>query len=133
MTRRILVTGGNKGIGLAIARRALLDFDDTYVVLACRSVERGNAAVADLAKENAAFSTRTQVLQVDTASDASVREAAERWASEAESELFAICNNAGIAAGSNADVLSVNARGPKRVCDAFIPFLHPDVRDWSYC
>ena len=33
MVRRVLITGANKGIGLAVARRCLLDQEDTHVVL----------------------------------------------------------------------------------------------------
>ena len=50
MVKRILITGANKGIGLAVARRCLLE-EDTHIVLGCRSTARADAAVAALAAE----------------------------------------------------------------------------------
>ena len=47
MARVILITGANKGIGLALAARCVRDHDDTHVVLACRSALRGEAAAAE--------------------------------------------------------------------------------------
>ncbi len=41
--RRILVTGANKGIGLAIARAILEEHDDTFVYLGSRDADRGRA------------------------------------------------------------------------------------------
>ena len=42
--RRVLVTGANKGIGLAIARGVLAEHDDTFLLLGSRDAERGEAA-----------------------------------------------------------------------------------------
>ena len=46
--KKILVTGGNKGIGLAIVKRLLKEFPDTYLLLGSRDVQRGEAAVKQL-------------------------------------------------------------------------------------
>tara|TARA_B110001452_G_scaffold161649_1_gene134553 strand:+ start:1002 stop:1895 length:894 start_codon:yes stop_codon:yes gene_type:complete len=125
MVRRILVTGANKGIGLAISRRCLLDHDDTSVVLGCRSVQRGAAAVESLVSENAAWRARVQLLEIDTSSDASVTAAASKLTADGH-KLYAVCNNAGIAAGSSlAEVFEVNTCGPRRVDAAFMPLLDP--------
>jgi NAD(P)-dependent dehydrogenase (short-subunit alcohol dehydrogenase family) len=66
--KRALVTGGSRGIGLAIARQLALEGAD--VVLAARDQER-----LDLAAETLAAETGAQVsgVTVDTADDASVR------------------------------------------------------------
>jgi NADP-dependent 3-hydroxy acid dehydrogenase YdfG len=106
----------------------LLDHADTCVVLACRSRTRGEEAAAALAADNPSFRGRTSILEMDTSSDASVAAAAEAYLREhggdqRRAALYAICNNAGIARGTAAEVLDVNVRGPKRVCDAFLPFL----------
>ena len=42
--RRILVTGANKGIGLAIVQAILKNHDDTFVFLGSRDAERGKKA-----------------------------------------------------------------------------------------
>lgn len=40
-----LVTGGNKGIGLAIVNRILNEIDNSFVFIGSRSLERGKEAV----------------------------------------------------------------------------------------
>ena len=122
MVRRIVVTGANKGIGLAVVKRCLLDYDDVHVVLACRSVERGNAAVEEISASNSGFRARTTVLEMDTGSDASVRAAAAKMAGQ---PLYAIVNNAGVPGPTLETVLNVNVYGPRRVDAAFIPLLDP--------
>ena len=49
--KKILVTGGNKGIGLAIVKLLLRDFSDTFLLLGSRDVGRGQAAVKELLSE----------------------------------------------------------------------------------
>ena len=43
-------------------------------------------------------------------------------------KLYAICNNAGIAAGSVSQQFDTNARRPRRVCLALLPLLASDGR-----
>ena len=58
--KTILVTGANKGIGLAIVRKLLREFPDTCLLLGSRDVERGSSAVktllAELGRNNFALS-----------------------------------------------------------------------------
>ena len=49
--KKILVTGANKGVGLGVVKKLLVDFEDTYVLLGSRNVIRGNAAIEQLVKE----------------------------------------------------------------------------------
>ena len=70
--RRVLVTGANRGIGRAVAERVLLDHSDTYVVLACRSARKGEAARQEMCARNPAWAGRTMVVEMDTASGGSV-------------------------------------------------------------
>ena len=128
MVRRVLITGANKGIGLAIANRCLADHNDTHVILGCRSTSRGDAAAAELGATNPDWKERVTVLQMDTSDDDSVKSAAakvEQTFGKDPRPLFGIVNNAGIAAGSIEEVLNVNIRGPRRVDTAFIPLLDP--------
>jgi NAD(P)-dependent dehydrogenase (short-subunit alcohol dehydrogenase family) len=53
--RRVLVTGANKGIGLAIARGILAEHDDTFVLLGSRERARGQAAIDALTAERPSF------------------------------------------------------------------------------
>lgn len=123
--KRILVTGANKGIGLATVRRILETADDTFVYLGTRSLERGQSAADELLAANPGWSERLEVLQIDVSSDDSVTAAA----ATVDAELYGIVNNAGIGRGhSDRDVVNVNTYGPRRVVEAFLPKLQNDGR-----
>lgn len=131
MTRRVLITGANKGIGQATVAAALERDPECLVFLGSRSAERGEAAKSELAAERSGWAERIEVLPLDVANDSSVaaaaRSVAERYAG---APLYGLVNNAGIGLGS-ADletILDVNTRGPKRVVDAFLPLLQADGR-----
>ena len=81
--RTAVVTGANSGIGRHTARE--LAAHGATVVLACRDVEAGRQAAADMPG-----STRVEAL--DLASQSSVRAFAERW----EGPLDLLVNNAGV-------------------------------------
>jgi NAD(P)-dependent dehydrogenase (short-subunit alcohol dehydrogenase family) len=125
--RRVLVTGANKGIGLAIVEAILEQNDDTFVYLASRDADRGRAAVASLTKKHPEWQARIDVVALDVSADASVAAAAERIAAGLGGDkLYGVVNNAGITTSSGAslaDVLQVNTLGVRRVCDAFLPLL----------
>ena len=114
MVRRILVTGANKGIGLAIVNRCLQDHSDTHVVMGCRSAQRGDAAKASLVSSNPEWSDRLTVLQMDTGEDESVAAAARTLRTMLGDDpppLYAIVNNAGMASSNVSETLNVNVRG----------------------
>ncbi len=121
--RRILVTGANKGIGLAIAKAILDEHDDTFVFLGSRDSDRGHAAAASLP------STRVDVVVLDVGDDASVARAAEHAKQRLAGELlYGVVNNAGLGTSSGkslAEIVNVNALGIHRVCTAFLPLLDP--------
>ena len=124
--RRIFVTGANKGIGYAIAERVLEEAEDTDLFLGSRDRGRGEAAAESLRRAGADRADRIQVVEIDVANDESVDKAATQVrAACGDGGLYGIVNNAGVGLGSEdlRDVLNVNTRGIKRVCDAFIPML----------
>ena len=127
--RRILVTGANKGIGLAIVTAILSEHPDTFVLLGSRDRARGNAARDKLVEAQPSWHGRILVLELDVSSDASVAEAARRVQGVFASEinpLYGLVNNAGIGGSSTlAQVLDVNTLGIRRVCQAFVPLLDP--------
>ncbi|MCX4239542.1 SDR family NAD(P)-dependent oxidoreductase [Paraliomyxa miuraensis] len=128
--KRTLVTGSNKGIGLAIVTAILEQHDDTFVLLGSRDLERGRAARTALLRDHPDWSERIEVLELDVASDASVTAAAATVAARLEGEgspLYGVVNNAGIGLGTSelAAVLEVNTLGVRRVCEAFLPLLRP--------
>jgi retinol dehydrogenase 12 len=90
--RTFMVTGGNTGIGRATA--AGLASRGGRVYLACRSPDKGRAAVADIVA--ATGRDAVAFLPLDLASLASVRQCAERFLALGE-PLHVLINNAGMA------------------------------------
>ena len=126
--KRILITGANKGIGLATVKKLLESYSDTYVLLGSRDFTRGKQALENLLIGDPEFKDRIYLVQIDVEQDDSVNSAAEEVTEtfgKTPGTLYGIVNNAGI--GNSIDglekLLQVNTYGPKRVCDAFIPFL----------
>lgn len=125
--RQALVTGANKGIGLAIARG--LSQEGMSVWIGARDKVRGQQAVTQLREEGHDVS----FLELDVADDQSVRNAAETLASQIDA-LDVLINNAGIAVDMTLPpsqirmedmkaVFEVNLFGPVRVTQAFLPLL----------
>lgn len=127
MTRNVLITGANKGIGKATVAAVLEAHPDTHVLLGSRSKERGEAARKALLEDHPEWAERVEVVSIDVASDDSVHAAAQRC-SDRNTTLYGIVNNAGIGLGSTAmrTVLEVNTYGPRRVVQAFLPLLDPE-------
>lgn len=125
--RQALVTGANKGIGLAIARG--LAQEGMCVWIGARDQVRGELAVAQLSQEG----HDVNFLQLDVADEESVRNAAQSLSAKIEA-LDVLINNAGIAVDMTLPpsqirmedmkaVFEVNLFGPVRVTQAFLPLL----------
>ena len=125
--RQALVTGANKGLGLAIAKGLALA--GLSVWMGARDRSRGEDAVQTLRDEG----LDVRFIQIDVAADASVRRAAETVGHETDA-LDVLVNNAGIvldlqtppSALSMDDVKATyeaNLFGPIRVMQAFAPLL----------
>ena len=125
--RQALVTGANKGIGLAIAKG--LAEAGFCVWLGARDRVRGEHAVAGLRD----LGLDAKLLVIDVADEASVNHAAALLAGEIDA-LQVLVNNAGIAADMSRApsevrmqdmkaVFEVNLFGPVRVTQAFLPLL----------
>jgi NAD(P)-dependent dehydrogenase (short-subunit alcohol dehydrogenase family) len=91
--RVAVVTGANSGLGLVAARE--LARAGAHVVLACRSVERGERAMDEI--RGATPDAELELARLDLGALASVRDFAERFAAEHEG-LDILVNNAGIMA-----------------------------------
>jgi NAD(P)-dependent dehydrogenase (short-subunit alcohol dehydrogenase family) len=92
--RTVVVTGANSGLGRA-ATRVLAEHGAT-VVMACRSVERGEAAAAEL-RAGGDLSGDLSVQQCDLADLDSVASFAETLRGSHDS-VDVLCNNAGVMA-----------------------------------
>lgn len=88
----IIITGGNRGIGFEAARR-LLNLNAKRVILAVRSVQRGQDAAEELEKSTDRSSS-VQVEELDMASHESVKAFATRM--EKLDRLDAVLLNAGM-------------------------------------
>ena len=130
--KRILITGANKGIGLATVAKLLGSYDETFLLLGSRDSKKGQQALNSLLDIQPEWKDRLDLIQIDVEQDLSVNSAAEEVVTKFgrnPSPLYAILNNAGIGdsmLGLN-KVLQVNTFGPKRVCDAFLPLLNPSI------
>jgi hypothetical protein len=81
----------------AICERLLTEWKDTHVLLGSRSQERGQQAVDDLiATIGGDCQERLQLLVLDTSSDDSVRQAANKLQESGDTNLYGIINNAGV-------------------------------------
>ena len=125
--RRALVTGANKGIGLAIAKG--LAEQGMAVWVGARDPERGEKAVAQLRQQG----LNVRLLDMDVGDDMSVQRAAARL-SEKVDALHVLVNNAGILGDVKTPpsqvrmedikaTFEVNLFGPIRVTQAFLPLL----------
>ena len=135
--RVVVVTGGNRGIGLAIVRGLLAAASDVLVVLTSRSLEKGNEARRLLLAEGAA-QNRVHVLQLDVSDSISIVEAAKAIAAH-YAPIYALVNNAGVgldlpwcsrplAASVAEETLRANFTGAVEMCEAFAPLLVPGGR-----
>ncbi|KAM4574407.1 3-keto-steroid reductase/17-beta-hydroxysteroid dehydrogenase 7 isoform 2-T2 [Fundulus diaphanus] len=76
MKKVVLVTGANRGIGLALCERLLShDTEGLLLCLACRNTQRAQAARSDLLASHPA--AQVDLLQMDTSSVSSVLSAAQ--------------------------------------------------------
>ncbi|MFF4124639.1 SDR family NAD(P)-dependent oxidoreductase [Microbispora rosea] len=122
----VLITGGNKGLGLEAARR--LGTEGWTVFLGSRDESRGRAAADKLAADG----VRVVVVPLDVTSDESVA-GAVRLVREHTDRLDVLINNAGAPgrvtppAETTVDeihsVYDTNVYGPIRVTNAFLPLL----------
>ena len=131
--KRILVTGANKGIGLATVENLLQNHPDTFLILGSRDEKRGDETVGLLTSKEPYWSDRLMMLAIDVSNDESVTMAATTVASSFEADakpLYGIINNAGIGSSSIGlePTLQVNTWGIHRVCEAFIPLLEASGR-----
>lgn len=88
--RRFVITGANSGIGLQAAR--ILGSRGAEVVMACRSLERGEAAARSVSGHDTG---RVVVRRVDVSSLTSVRAFAKEFLAEHDG-LDVLVNNAGV-------------------------------------
>lgn len=130
MGKVVLVTGANKGIGLAIVEALLLELPHSFLLLGSRDQARGQAAVDSLVtKLGSDYKERLKLVLLDVTSDSSVQTARETVERE-HGRIHGLVNNAGgMAEGMSArEVIDLNLYGVRRVCEAFGPIIEEGGR-----
>lgn len=124
-TKRALVTGGNRGIGFAIANGLLAK--NFEVILTSRSLDSAKQAAEKL-------NGSVIPLQLDVSNDDSIQQAVQRLKSQNIHQLDMLINNAGVYPDSNVDILTIsrdlldtavniNAFGVVKLVQACLPLL----------
>jgi NAD(P)-dependent dehydrogenase (short-subunit alcohol dehydrogenase family) len=129
--KSILVTGANKGIGLAIVEAILREQPHYRVIMGSRNGERGEKARQALLDADPSWSDRIGVIELDVSNQQSVANAVASFSaqhSDNSPPLYGLVNNAGVGSGTLEEALNVNVLGIRRVCDGFAPLLETGGR-----
>lgn len=128
-----VVTGANRGIGLAIVRGLCMQFEgDVY--LTSRDETKGRAAVASLEDEN--LKVKPRFYQLDVSSPESI-ENLRKYILERYGGIDVLVNNAGVMFKRNSTLslaeqaittLEVNFTGTLMVSRALMPLIRPNGR-----
>lgn len=132
MTQTVLITGAGRGLGLALTQ--------VFLEAGFRVVAGERKPARELDRLKTAHEARLSRVTLDQSSTESVRAAAAAVASTLDGGLDVLINNAAIlpSAGrgtleeldvdAGLEVLDVNALGPLRVAQAFLPLLERGER-----
>jgi len=122
MAKRVLITGANRGIGLGLAQKFLVE---GYEVIAGMRHPDGARCIWELESE---FPGKLSSIELDVTSAASIKSAVQK----VEGHLDILINNAGVLPNGSAgfsdlkeeDLLkafAVNTMGPVKITQAFLP------------
>ena len=70
--KRILITGANKGIGLATVAKLLDSYDETFLLLGSRDLKKGQEACDSLVDRRPEWKNRLELIQIDVEKEGSV-------------------------------------------------------------
>lgn len=127
--RVILVTGANKGIGLAVVKKLVeQSSNDDIILLGSRDFKRGEDALKQLDSPS-----NVHVLQLDTSCSGSIVRATNEIKQKYGGQLDVIINNAGIAPKNKSveaarETFATNYYGIKILNEHLIPLLRENGR-----
>lgn len=127
MSKHVLVTGGNAGIGLALCTLLARDHG-CHVHMGARSLERGKAALAGVEAAYPAMRGKIEVIHLDVEDLQSCKAAAASLEAQ-QVKLYALVNNAGVGlahGGGVEAIINTNYRGPQRVTEALLAVIDPN-------
>ena len=112
--KTVIITGSNVGIGKEAA--TTLAKMGARVVLACRNLEKAEAARQDIVRKLGRDDAPVEIEQLDTSDLESVRAFAKRWAARPKDRqsIYFLSNNAGALSNSKA----TSSQGHEFTCDA---------------
>ena len=130
--KTILVTGGNTGIGRALAE-LLVHEHDCRVIITTRNEERGKKALEEISSEN------VEMIIMDATNQNSVDACAAELKKRGIENLYALVNNAGVGFENVRDlpltdkektklIIDTNFYGPIRVTNAMIDLISENGR-----
>ncbi|KAF2219266.1 hypothetical protein BDZ85DRAFT_268990 [Elsinoe ampelina] len=125
----VLITGGNSGIGLELARQLMAD-STKHIILGSRSIQKGEDAIQKLQQHHQPGTI--ELLEVDVADESSIS-AAAKTVENKHGRLDALVNNAAVAVvdGTLGEQMQrcflVNATGPALMGEAFEPLLRRSI------
>lgn len=129
--KNILVTGANKGIGLAVVEAILREHDGYRVLLGARDPARGEIALQGLIERLPSATDRLEVLSLDVSDEGSVSRLCDRLDELALNDappLYGLVNNAGRGLGTVGEVMAVNVHAIRRLCESLAPRIMPGGR-----
>ncbi|KAK2601317.1 hypothetical protein N8I77_010775 [Diaporthe amygdali] len=129
----VLVTGGNGGIGLEVARQLSRDHGDRFhVLIGCRNLSDGEKAVKELQGEGRGEDAPVEAIQVDITNEESLA-AAAKLVGDKFGRLDVLHANAGISGDKNyagrplSEIITLtvatNAAGSAASVEHFVPLL----------
>lgn len=126
MTKTVLITGANKGLGLELVNLLSLRDPATTIFLGTRSIQNGKEALAKL-KARGNPCTKVKVLRCDVTDSGSIADAVSLIKKDYGGCLHTIYNNAGVAQVSDhqsvRDLFAVNYTGVQSVVRALTPLI----------
>ena len=135
--QRILVTGGNSGVGYESVKQLSLQQPDSTILLGTRSLVNGQTAIQRM-REQAGSAHRfdnVTPLVLDVADQSSIERAVAQVQAE-HGRLNTLVHNAGTSnlalvqyangrVPSTREVMAVNVHGVRHTTDAFLPLMPP--------
>jgi len=123
--KQVLVTGGNSGIGFALCKLLVNNYN-CHVYLGSRSFDRGMQAVKTIKEEvSPQKANNIELLEIDVCNEESIA-AASKLLSDKGVYLYGLVNNAGVGINTSnvpEDIVDTNFYGPKRVTDSFLQLM----------
>lgn len=94
MTKTIIITGANSGLGFNAAKKIAAQGNDFEIILACRNLEKAQKAKDEIVKDTG--NKNILVMQLDTSSLQSVKDFADYYKQSHNKPIYALLCNAGI-------------------------------------